>query len=144
MTISIFIVRYTESRYGTHLPNLPDKLVLQIRMNDAIVKRTQTRDINDSLVQADKTFDVEVLCDSVLAVRAVLRSGVHEGADRSNIVGGLEPADAVGLRDRGVWIFRGQEEDDDVETGPKSVFFYIDPNGPTKPINCSPYMTIIQ
>ena len=113
-------------------------------MNHAIVKRTQIGDLDDCLVQTDKTFDVEVLRDSVLAVRAVLRSGVHEGADRSNIVGGLEPAAAVGLRDRGVWIFRGQEEDDDVETGLESVFFYIDPNGPTKPINCSPYMMIIQ
>ena len=113
-------------------------------MNDTIFKRTQIGDLNDGLVQTDKTFDVEVLRDSVLAVCAVVCSRVDKGADRSDIVGGLEPAAAVSLGNGGVRIFRGQEEDDDVETGLKSVFLYIDPNSPTKIINRSPYMTIIQ
>ena len=133
MTISIFIVRYTESRY-THLPNLPDKLLLQIRMNDAIVKRTQIGDLNDCLVQTDKTFDVQVLCDSVLAVRTVSRSGVDECADRADIIWRVEPGIAVGCGDSGFvgWDIGRQEEDDDVEAGSESVFLYPNSDAPVR------------
>ena len=87
---------------------------------------------------------MKALPDSILTVCAVLRLRVDEGADGSDVVRRLEPAVAVSRGDGRFIDVGGQEEDDDVETGLKSVFFYIDPNGPTKPINCSPYMTIIQ
>ena len=111
-------------------------------MNNIVLERGQARDINDSLVQVDETFDVKALPDSILTVCAVLRLRVDEGADGSDVVRRLEPAVAVSRGDGRFIDVGGQEEDDDVETGLEGVFLHVNTNSPVRTVSGSSYYVV--